>query len=36
MVSAGTYVNGSSQNWSNLPNVRAVRWSHPGMAMSAG
>jgi phosphatidylglycerophosphatase C len=35
MVSAGTYVNGSSAELEYLPNVRAVRWSRPGSAMSA-
>jgi len=36
MVSAGTYVNGSSAELEYLPNVRAVRWSRPGQALSAG
>ena len=35
MVSAGTYVNGSPAELAYLPNVRAVRWSRPGSALSA-
>jgi len=34
MVSSGTYVNGSAAELGDLPNVRAVRWSHPSLAMS--
>jgi phosphatidylglycerophosphatase C len=35
LVTAGTYVNGSTAEVESLPNVRAVRWSHPGLPLSA-
>ena len=35
MVSAGTYVNGEAAEVEDVPNVRAVRWSHPGVPISA-
>jgi len=34
MVSSGTYVNGSAAELEALPNVRAVRWSHPNLALA--
>ncbi len=34
MVSAGTYVNGSAAEVEDVPSVRAVRWSHPNLALS--
>jgi phosphoserine phosphatase len=34
LVSSGTYVNGSERELAGMPNVHAVRWSTPALAVA--